>query len=120
MASAAGIPCDIDPALCTMLRNQRQSQPNENPNSSVQDDDFSVACLLLVFIAVSLPKWARLDSSKFNAAFEGHMNNAHCIAKAVNALASSLLTVQGKQNEIGDRLKEFLAVSFSLNSWIIK
>ena len=45
--------------------------------------------------------------------FPGHQNNAHCLAKAINALAGALFTNHGP-GDVEDRLKEFLAVSFIL------
>lgn len=35
------------------------------------EDDYTVACLLMVFIAIAIPRLVRTDSSAFKAAFEG-------------------------------------------------
>ena len=40
----------------------------------------------------------------------GHSNNVHCLAKAINSLAAALFTIHGT-GDVGERLKEFLAVS---------
>lgn len=104
MASAAGLSCDVDPALCSAMRNQAK---DSNP-----DDEYTIACLLMVFIAVSIPRLARVDNSQYKPSLEAHANNAHCLAKAVNALAAALFTVSG-QGDIEERLKEFLALASS-------
>ncbi|XP_013397025.1 nck-associated protein 1 isoform X2 [Lingula anatina] len=103
MASAAGLPCDIDPALCNALR----AQKNETG-----EDEYNVSCLLMVFIAVALPKLARTEASTFRAALEGHVNNSHCLGKAINSLAGAMFTVYGP-GDVEDRLKEFLALASS-------
>ncbi len=40
------------------------------------EDEYSVACLLMVFIAVSIPKLARAENSKFKAHLQGETNHA--------------------------------------------
>lgn len=42
----------------------------------------------------------------------GHCNNIHCLAKAINQIAAALFTIH--KGSIEDRLKEFLAVRFTL------
>ncbi len=101
MASAAGLPCDIDPALCAALRSQK---------TEIGEDDYNIACLLMVFVAVAIPKLARSDMAFYKASLEGHCNNSHCLAKAINALAGALFTIHGP-GDVEERLKEFLAVS---------
>jgi NCK-associated protein 1 len=103
MASAAGLSCDIDPLLCSALRSQK---------SEAGEDDYVVSCLLMVFIAVALPRLARNDNTSYKAALEAHANNVHCLAKAVNALAGALFTVHGP-GDVEMRLKEFLALASS-------
>ncbi|ELU15795.1 hypothetical protein CAPTEDRAFT_228503 [Capitella teleta] len=103
MASAAGLPCDIDPALCAALRPQR---------AEMGEDGYNVACLLMVFIAVAIPKLARSDFAFYKANLEGHANNIHCLGKAINALAGALFTINGP-GDVEERLKEFLALTSS-------
>ncbi|XP_077549488.1 nck associated protein 1 Hem [Haemaphysalis longicornis] len=103
MASAAGLSCKVDPALVAALRSQK---------NDLGDDEYQVACLLMVFVAVSLPKLARTEGSVYRASLEAHSNNMHCLAHAVNALAGSLFTICG-HDDIEDRLKEFLALASS-------
>lgn len=63
----------------------------------------------MVFVAVSIPKLARQDASVYRASLEAHSNNIHCLAAAVNSIFGALFTIYG-QNDVEDRLKEFLAV----------
>lgn len=80
----------------------------------------------MVFVAVSVPKLARSEHSFYRASLEGHANNVHCVAAAVNAVFGALFTVcsagastiagadpsvPGAGSDIEDRMKEFLAVS---------
>lgn len=77
----------------------------------------------MVFVAVSIPKLARLEHSFYRASLEGHANNIHCVAAAVNAIFGALFTVCSvpgtdpatAENDIEDRMKEFLAVSILQN-----
>lgn len=66
MASAAGLPCDIDPALCAALRAQKTTK-------DIGEDDYNIACLMMVFVAVAIPKLARADMSFFKSALEGNI-----------------------------------------------
>ncbi|KAL3842215.1 hypothetical protein ACJMK2_020254 [Sinanodonta woodiana] len=103
LASAAGLPCDIDPTLIQALRQQK----NENSESQ-----YEIACLLMVFVATSIPKLARLDSTLFKASLEGNLNNCHCLAKAINQLAGALFSLSGP-GDVEARLQEFLALASS-------
>ncbi|CAH0391487.1 unnamed protein product [Bemisia tabaci] len=104
MASAAGLLCKIDPTLATALRSQKTANSEE--------EEHTLACLLSVFVAVSIPKLARNDNSFYRASLEGHSNNIHCIAAAVNNIFGALFTICG-QGDIEDRMKEFLALASS-------
>lgn len=102
MASSAGIECKVDSALVNALKAHK--------NDLASDDRYDCACFLMVFIAVSLPKLARLDNSIYRPEFEAHSNNIHCLAKAINGIAAALFS---ETNDIEDRLKEFLALASS-------
>jgi len=39
--------------------------------SEIGEDDYNIACLMMVFVAVSLPKLARGDMAYFKATLEG-------------------------------------------------
>ncbi|NXO16283.1 NCKP1 protein, partial [Pycnonotus jocosus] len=101
LSSAAGLPCEIDPALVVAL----SSQKSENISP---EEEYKIACLLMVFVAVSLPTLASNVMSQYSPAIEGHCNNIHCLAKAINQIAAALFTIH--KGSIEDRLKEFLAV----------
>lgn len=76
------------------------------------DEEYQISCLLMVFVAVSLPKLARGEASLFKPALESHANNINCIAQAVNGIACALFTICGR-GDIEARLKEFLALASS-------
>ncbi|KAL5007330.1 hypothetical protein ScPMuIL_016136 [Solemya velum] len=103
LASSTGLSCDVDPTLCLSLKQQK----NEHAES-----EYDIACLLLVFIAVSIPKLARQDTSIYKAHLGGHLNNSHCLAKAINQLAGALFTIHGP-GDVEQRLQEFLALASS-------
>uniref|UniRef100_A0A7G3APR1 Putative membrane-associated hematopoietic protein n=1 Tax=Lutzomyia longipalpis TaxID=7200 RepID=A0A7G3APR1_LUTLO len=103
MASAAGLPCKVDPTLASALRSQKPE---------VDDGEHLIACLLMVFVAVSIPKLARNENSFYRASLEAHANNTHCMALAVNNIFGAMFTICG-QNDIEDRMKEFLALASS-------
>uniref|UniRef100_A0AAZ3QM88 Nck-associated protein 1 n=1 Tax=Oncorhynchus tshawytscha TaxID=74940 RepID=A0AAZ3QM88_ONCTS len=104
LSSAAGLPCEIDPALVVAL----SSQKSENISP---EEEYKIACLLMVFVAVSMPTLASNVMSQYSPAIEGHCNNIHCLAKAVNQIAAALFTIH--KGSIEDRLKEFLALASS-------
>ncbi|XP_039570631.1 nck-associated protein 1-like [Passer montanus] len=104
LASAAGVPCEVDPALVTALAGPRTE-------GSSPEEDYKVSCLLLVFVAVSLPLLAADPASLYNPELDGHNNNLHCLAKAIVQLSAALFTVHGKNIET--HLKEFLLLASS-------
>lgn len=97
MAAAAGIECRVDPALVSALKSHNKSELSA-------EEKYEYACLLMVFIAVSLPKLARLDTSIYRPDLESHANNIHCLAKAINGIAGALFTLT-ETNDIEERLK---------------
>uniref|UniRef100_A0A667XZF1 Nck-associated protein 1 n=1 Tax=Myripristis murdjan TaxID=586833 RepID=A0A667XZF1_9TELE len=103
LSSAAGLPCEIDPALVVALSSQKK---NISP-----EEEYKIACLLMVFVAVSMPTLASNVMSQYSPAIEGHCNNIHCLAKAINQIAAALFTIH--KGSIEDRLKEFLALASS-------
>ncbi|XP_075927847.1 nck-associated protein 1 isoform X3 [Petromyzon marinus] len=104
LSSAAGLPCEIDPALVLALT----SQKGENLSP---EEEYKIACLLMVFVAVAIPTLASNPLSQYSPLLEGHVNNIHCLAKAVNQIAAALFTIH--KGSIEDRLKEFLALASS-------
>ncbi|NWU93095.1 NCKPL protein, partial [Upupa epops] len=64
LASAAGIPCDIDPALVSVLAGSKTE-------GSSPEEDYRVACLLLVFVAVALPLLAADPASLYSPELDG-------------------------------------------------
>ncbi|XP_029287413.1 LOW QUALITY PROTEIN: nck-associated protein 1-like [Cottoperca gobio] len=104
LASAAGLSCDIDPALVTAIGNMHTD------NTSV-DEEYKLSCLLMVYVAVSLPTLALDPNSVYSREHGGHNNNIHCLATAINQLAAAMFTVQNKNIE--QHLKEFLLLASS-------
>ncbi|XP_061543206.1 nck-associated protein 1-like isoform X4 [Phycodurus eques] len=104
LASAAGMSCDVDPALVSAIRSM------QTDNTSI-DTEYKLSCLLLVFIAVSLPSLALDPNSSYSREHGGHNNNVHCLALAINHVAAAMLTVQNKNIE--QHLKEFLLLASS-------
>lgn len=104
LASAAGLKCDIDPALVAAIGSMHTD------NTSI-DEEYKLSCLLLVYIAVSLPTLALDPNSFYSREHGGHNNNIHCIATAINQLAAAMFTVQNKNIE--QHLKEFLLLASS-------
>lgn len=102
LASAAGFTCDVDPTLCSALASQKVDN---------RDDEYRTACLLMVFLAVSIPMLARDEKSLYDAQLVAHGNNSHTLARAINHVAAALFTVHG--GSVEERLKEFLALASS-------
>ncbi|NXR16173.1 NCKPL protein, partial [Semnornis frantzii] len=101
LASAAGISCEVDPALVNLLAGSKT-------DGTAPEEDYKVACLLLVFVAVSLPLLASDPASLYNTQMDGYTNNIHCLAKAIIQVSAALFTVHNKNIET--HLKEFLLV----------
>ncbi|XP_064347143.1 nck-associated protein 1-like isoform X2 [Camelus dromedarius] len=102
LASAAGVGCDIDPALVAAIANLKT-------DSSSSEEEYKVACLLLIFLAVSLPLLATDPSSFYSIEKDGYSNNIHCLTKAIIQVPAALFTVYNKNVET--HLKEFLVVA---------
>ncbi|XP_038608220.1 nck-associated protein 1-like isoform X2 [Tachyglossus aculeatus] len=102
LAAAAGVGCDIDPALVAAIANLKA-------DGSSPEEEYKVACLLLIFIAVSIPFLATDPSSFFNIETDGFSNNIHCLTKAIIQVAAALFTLHNKNIET--HLKEFLVVA---------
>uniref|UniRef100_A0A8C6QV60 NCK associated protein 1 like n=1 Tax=Nannospalax galili TaxID=1026970 RepID=A0A8C6QV60_NANGA len=102
LASAAGVSCDIDPALVAAIANLKA-------DSSSPEEEYKVACLLLIFLAVSLPLLATDPSSFYSIEKDGYNNNIHCLTKAIIQVSAALFTLYNKNIET--HLKEFLVVA---------
>lgn len=85
MASAMGLPCKVDPVLVQALRGNSKTDPGE--------EEYQIACLLMVFVAVSIPKLARNENCQYRANLDAHTNNSHCLAQAINGLGGALFTM---------------------------
>merc|ERR1711874_859786 len=92
LACASGYSSKVDPSLLTTLR--------QTPKGET-DDEYLTSCLLMVFVAVSIPKLARSESSSYQPQLEGHDNNIHCLASAVNQLLGGLFSIGVQPAEVG-------------------
>ncbi|XP_011374050.1 nck-associated protein 1-like isoform X3 [Pteropus vampyrus] len=102
LASAAGVGCDIDPTLVAAIANLKA-------DTSSSEEEYKVACLLLIFLAVSLPLLATDPSSFYCIEKDGYNNNIHCLTKAIIQVSAALFTLYNKNIET--HLKEFLVVA---------
>ena len=115
MISSTGTPTAIDSTLCQALINQKNSIINNNSDQSSpnnESEEYILSCLIMVYIAVSLPRLARLESTKYIVALDAHANNCHCLIRAINTLITTFFFEHG-QRHIEDRCKEFLALASS-------
>lgn len=103
MANASGLRSRIDPTLTAALRVQK---------NDMGEDEYEIACLMMVFIAVSLPRLAKMDTSTYRPSLEAHTNNIHCIATAVNSIAPAMFSILN-HGDIEERMKEFLGLASS-------
>lgn len=103
MAASPGLPCRVDPTLLNALRAQKPE---------LDEGEHLICCLLMVFVAVSIPKLAKIEASFYRASHEAHANNTHCLSLAINSLFGAMFTICG-QNDIEERMKEFLALASS-------
>ncbi|XP_065072072.1 nck-associated protein 1 homolog [Rhopilema esculentum] len=99
MIQAAGHDGNFDADLFHALRSARDKS----------EEDSSVWDLLLVFWATTIPTLAYKDTTEYIPALEGHFNNAHCMAKAVNAVSKAIFTITEMDSK--EKMKDFLAVA---------
>ncbi|KAL3981395.1 Membrane-associated protein gex-3 [Acanthocheilonema viteae] len=102
LCMTVGINTDVDVALVHAIRAQtKQTEPDEH---------YTLSCLLLVFIALSLPRLALTQNSQYSASLLASKNNLQCIALAVSTIANALFCLHGR-NDVVERMKEFLALA---------
>jgi len=117
MISSTGTSTIIDSTLCQALINQKNSINNTNNSDQIsstnnESEEYILSCLIMVYIAVALPRLARLESTKYIVALDAHANNCHCLIRAINTLITTFFFEHG-QRHIEDRCKEFLALASS-------
>jgi len=101
MAQSAGLDSGFDAELYHALRNSREKN----------EEDGTIWTLLLAFWALSLSALAFRDSTEYNAMYEAHENNAHCMAVVINLLPQALFTITGEKVE--EKMKIFLKIASS-------
>ncbi|KAK5972294.1 Membrane associated protein Hem [Trichostrongylus colubriformis] len=104
LGAAMGVQGPVDVALANAVRAQSlQINPDEH---------YQMSCLLLVAIAISLPKLALIETATYKPSLRASMNNTHCIPLAVNTIAGALFHHHGRA-DTHLRMKEFLALASS-------
>ncbi|EPB67116.1 hypothetical protein ANCCEY_13794 [Ancylostoma ceylanicum] len=99
------------PFLTSSFANLYNSM-DDNGKSVNPDEHYQMSCLLLVAIAISLPKLATVESATYKPSLRASLNNTHCIPLAVNTMAGALFHHHGR-GDIHLRMKEFLALASS-------
>lgn len=122
MCAATGTKPDIDLALVNAIQAQAQAHKLLDP-----DEHYNLSCLLLVFVAIALPKLAVSKQSFFKATSIGKLNfffslsfiiflatqsNCHTIPVAINTIAGAMFFYH-RRNDIQERMREFLALASS-------
>ena len=63
-------------ASISLINKPLKVEPNEATTFKQEfDDEYIVSCLLMVFVAVSVPKLAKSESSQFKVQLDSHANN---------------------------------------------
>uniref|UniRef100_A0AAY4CFT6 Nck-associated protein 1-like n=1 Tax=Denticeps clupeoides TaxID=299321 RepID=A0AAY4CFT6_9TELE len=104
------LPPDSDVKMTLSVYELASASGKFHHNSS-SEEEYKLTCLLLVYIAVSLPVLSLDSNSFYRREYGGHQNNIHCLTTAVNQLSAAMFTVQRKNIE--QHLKEFLLVASS-------
>ncbi|CAJ0942504.1 unnamed protein product, partial [Mesorhabditis belari] len=94
----------VDTALVNAVRAQT--------NSISPEEHYQISCLLMVAIAISLPRLADMSMSIYKPSIQAALNNSHCVPLAISTLGSALFQLHGKKDII-QRMKEFLALASS-------
>uniref|UniRef100_A0A914I6G8 Nck-associated protein 1 n=1 Tax=Globodera rostochiensis TaxID=31243 RepID=A0A914I6G8_GLORO len=105
--AASGFKLDVDLALV----NACKQQANSNGLNDAEEH-YNIACLLIVFIAIALPKLALSPNSFYRASLMVTKNNSHTIPLAVNTLIGALFFLH-QRADTGERMREFLALASS-------
>ncbi|EDV28689.1 uncharacterized protein TRIADDRAFT_51857 [Trichoplax adhaerens] len=99
-ASVTGIESPIDSVLYSALK----------PKKDSSNEDQQIWPLYMVMIAVSLPDFLNRDTFVYENVLGGFLNNAHCLAKAINQLASVFFSSGGDKACL-DKLVEFISIA---------
>ncbi|KAI1726140.1 membrane-associated apoptosis protein domain-containing protein [Ditylenchus destructor] len=108
MCAAAGVKSDVDIGLVNAI----QAKVQADKLYADHEEHYNTSCLLLVFIAIALPKLAVSRQSAFKASYVATQNNSHTIPSAVNAIAGAIFFLH-RRDDIQDRMREFLALASS-------
>ncbi|KAI6226267.1 hypothetical protein M3Y99_01310400 [Aphelenchoides fujianensis] len=110
--AATGKRTDVDQGLVNVLR-LKWGLPHEKPPITPEiAEHYDLCCLVMVFIAISLPQLCTNRQSFFKASYVACPNNCHTISLAVSLIAGALFHLHGR-GDVADRMREFLALSSS-------
>jgi hypothetical protein len=129
MNSTCGFYSQVDTGLYTLIKSQSTSMllsflliiMNNNfvfLKHSIEfspEEDYKQSSFLMLFLAVSLARLARHDSTSYKPDLQAHSNNAHCLAKSIVTLTNCLFYTAGveRQFEVEKQLNSFLACASS-------
>ncbi|NXK76609.1 NCKPL protein, partial [Amazona guildingii] len=102
LASAAGIPCEVDPALVNVLAGGKTG------TAGCCWVPLGIIWYCWVPLGITGYHWMLLGAAGYHWVLLGYPNNLHCLAKAIAQLSAALFTVHNKNIEA--HLKEFLLV----------
>uniref|UniRef100_A0A8R1DFA0 Membrane-associated protein gex-3 n=1 Tax=Caenorhabditis japonica TaxID=281687 RepID=A0A8R1DFA0_CAEJA len=105
MSAAMGIKGPVDMSLVNAIRAQNQNNTNLR-------EQYETSCLLMVAIAICVPRIGMSDLSSYKPSIQASLNNSHCVPAAINTILSALFHLH-EQNDISHRMKEFLALASS-------
>nr|CAD2205051.1 unnamed protein product [Meloidogyne enterolobii] len=101
--AASGFKLDVDLALANAIKQQANTNGLDDPN-----EHYKISCLLIVFIAISLPHLALNPQSCYKASLSVTKNNSHTIPLAVNTITGALFFLH-QRGDTAERMHEFLA-----------
>uniref|UniRef100_A0A915P704 Uncharacterized protein n=1 Tax=Meloidogyne floridensis TaxID=298350 RepID=A0A915P704_9BILA len=105
--AASGFKLDVDLALANAIKQQANTNGLDDPN-----EHYKISCLLIVFIAISLPHLALNPQSCYKASLSVTKNNSHTIPLAVNTITGALFFLH-QRGDTAERMHEFLALASS-------
>uniref|UniRef100_A0A915M7G8 MULE transposase domain-containing protein n=1 Tax=Meloidogyne javanica TaxID=6303 RepID=A0A915M7G8_MELJA len=98
---------NVDLALANAIKQQANTNGLDDPN-----EHYKISCLLIVFIAISLPHLALNPQSCYKASLSVTKNNSHTIPLAVNTITGALFFLH-QRGDTAERMHEFLALASS-------
>ncbi|CAB3410046.1 unnamed protein product [Caenorhabditis bovis] len=105
LSASLGVTGPVDLALINAIRST--TPPNMN-----REEHYLNSCLLMVAIAICMPRIGMSELSTYKPTVQASLNNCHCVPLAVNTIGAALFQFHEK-GDIAQRMKEFLALASS-------